>query len=100
MKGKEAAHDELCTAVYAVLLYTSSCRLLWYKEPTPEPVGDLEQHLIGKVEVQKLILMAPQASTLPELAGLHLCIIKHILSMFSYIQAETCLLVCTNCVSN
>lgn len=36
------------------------CRLLWYKEPTPEPVGDLATHLLGSVEAQKLIFMAPQ----------------------------------------
>jgi hypothetical protein len=30
------------------------CRLLWYKEPTPEPVGDLESHLLGNVEVRSL----------------------------------------------
>eukprot|EP00878_Enallax_costatus_P009421 GHUV01009846.1.p1 GENE.GHUV01009846.1~~GHUV01009846.1.p1 ORF type:complete len:311 (+),score=53.37 GHUV01009846.1:194-1126(+) len=35
-------------------------RLLWYKEPTPEPVGDLESHLLGRIETQKLIFMAPQ----------------------------------------
>jgi Cof subfamily protein (haloacid dehalogenase superfamily) len=35
-------------------------RLLWYKEPTPEPIGDLESHLLGKIETQKLIFMAGQ----------------------------------------
>jgi hypothetical protein len=40
--------------------YDATCRLLWYKEPTPEPVGDLASHLLGKVEAQKLIFMAPQ----------------------------------------
>ncbi|KAF6261871.1 HAD-like domain-containing protein, partial [Scenedesmus sp. NREL 46B-D3] len=35
--------------------------LLWYKEPTPEPVGDLASHLLGSVETHKLIFMAPQA---------------------------------------
>eukprot|EP00879_Flechtneria_rotunda_P009407 GHRR01009849.1.p1 GENE.GHRR01009849.1~~GHRR01009849.1.p1 ORF type:complete len:357 (+),score=113.98 GHRR01009849.1:259-1329(+) len=37
-------------------------RLLWYKEPTPEPVGDLESHLLGTIEVHKLIFMAPQST--------------------------------------
>jgi hypothetical protein len=41
-------------------LFIDFCRLLWYKEPTPEPVGDLERHLLGRVETQKLIFMAPQ----------------------------------------
>jgi hypothetical protein len=33
------------------------CRLLWYKEPTPEPVGDLDKHLVGKVEVRLSCLL-------------------------------------------
>lgn len=37
-------------------------RLLWYKEPTPEPVGGLDSHLLGRVEVHKLIFMAPQSA--------------------------------------
>lgn len=36
------------------------CRLLWYKEPTPEAVGDLESYLLGRVEVHKLIFMDSQ----------------------------------------
>jgi hypothetical protein len=32
-------------------LYAETCRLLWYKEPTPEPVGDLESHLLGRVVI-------------------------------------------------
>jgi hypothetical protein len=29
----------------------AAARLLWYKEPTPEAVGDLASHLLGRVEV-------------------------------------------------
>lgn len=36
------------------------CRLLWYKEPTPEAVGDLESYLLGRIEVHKLIFMDSQ----------------------------------------
>ncbi|KAF8061109.1 TOC34 [Scenedesmus sp. PABB004] len=35
-------------------------RLLFYAEPTPEPVGDLAAHLLGAREVHKLIWLAPQ----------------------------------------
>jgi hypothetical protein len=37
--------------VWTSLHFTPHTRLLWYKEPTPEPVGDLESHLLGRVEV-------------------------------------------------
>lgn len=47
-------------AVDDVLSFIPCCRLLWYKEPTPEAVGDLESHLLGSIPTQKLIFMAPQ----------------------------------------
>lgn len=34
-------------------------RLLFYKEPTPEPVGSL-RNIVGAMQIQKLIFMAPQ----------------------------------------
>ncbi len=34
-------------------------RLIWYKEPTPEPVGPLDK-AVHQLQVQKLIFMATQ----------------------------------------
>lgn len=61
-----AQHDITLTAycsdrIFCKAIDEHTNRLLWYKEPTPEPVGDLATHLLGSVEAQKLIFMAPQA---------------------------------------
>eukprot|EP00878_Enallax_costatus_P001202 GHUV01001344.1.p1 GENE.GHUV01001344.1~~GHUV01001344.1.p1 ORF type:complete len:351 (+),score=61.77 GHUV01001344.1:194-1246(+) len=60
-----AKHDITLTAYCSDRIFCKEIdehtnRLLWYKEPTPEPVGDLESHLLGRIETQKLIFMAPQ----------------------------------------
>lgn len=47
----------LCCVMCCVLSSPISIgRLLWYKEPTPEPVGDMDAHLVGKVEVRGLVV--------------------------------------------
>jgi hypothetical protein len=33
-------------------------RLLFYREPSPEGVGDMEEQVVGRIDVQKLIFMA------------------------------------------
>jgi hypothetical protein len=55
-------------------LLCCSCRLLWYKEPTPEPVGDLEAHLIGKVEVRAAHLCGGKCAE-------KICRVRHMLRL-------------------